>query len=431
MHLLEAHFRTIREGLEGSYWQSRLRKRLFPTSAELHLEALTAYRPGVDPVPAKAPGTKSPPPQEFSSIAISIPAPEKHSRMIVRFAASADRPADAAHDIVKSLSLSPELVRHIAAANPYLGLSLSQLPSTWLVREFTETLAQALLSDPESVFYRELRRAENVDLNNVPVVDRVEQPLLAALCDDSLRHDGPRLLYTFLEAGIDALRGKAGESLREELNHPLDDYYERARWSSPPFATIYLLHITAPRNAVAAEAQGLNLYVLSSLVSALLHHLSSSDDMDVTSEWPTPIHYLTYACISLLVDVVAIWRDRPSDLPPSKLADTYEGLPGILPVHAIGVLNSVMYEVLRSRKLDARFKGYSLEVWWNAYWEKYKNPWAHSDTVLSGLVKGGHFGAGDMEHREGLAEALEHIDIMTRVSEGGDRVRAAFGLPPR
>ena len=135
--------------------------------------------------------------------------------------------------------------------------------------------------------------------------------------------------------------------------------------------------------------------------------------------------------MSLLVDLVGIWKDRPSDLPPNKLAEMDEGLPRILPVHAIDVLGRVMYTILRTRKLDARFKGYLLEVWWRAFWEKYKTAWTHSDAVLSGLVRGGHSGAGDLGHRNGLAEALEHVDIMTQISEGGDKLRSAFELPPR
>jgi len=194
---------------------------------------------------------------------------------------------------------------------------------------------------------------------------------------------------------------------------------------------IYLLEIIAPRSAVSADAQGVNLFVLSSLVTLLLEKLSPSDDVDVTREWPTPMHYLLYASVSLLVDLVGIWRDRPSDLPPNRLADLHDGLPRILPVHAIDVLSSIMYTVLVSRKLDPRFKGYLLEVWWRAYWKKYDKAWPHSGTVLSGLVKGGHVGARDMKHREGLAEAMTHIDLMTQISEGGDNVRAAFGLPSR
>jgi len=431
MHLLEAHFRSIRDGLDGSYWQSRLRRRLFPTNAELHLRAVAAPRLKIGHMPINASGSDSSTSPGSDEIVISLPAPIERGRVIQRLVDWAERPTDAAHDIVRSISLSPELVRHIAATNPHLGLSLSQLPSTWLVREFTETFARALLSDPESIIYRELRRAENTDFNNVPVVDRVEQPLLSALCDDSLRQDGPRLLYTYLEAGIDALASGPSKAPREEFNQPLGDYYERTRWFSPPFTTVYLLEVTAPRNAVSAEAQNLNLYVLSRLASALLQGLSPTEDVDLTREWPTPIHYLLYACVSLLVDLVDIWKDRPSDLPPNKLAEVDEGLPRILPAHAIDVLSLVMYTVLRSRKLDARFKGYLLEVWWRAYWEKYKTAWSHSDAVLSALARGGHFGTGDMKHREGLAEALKHVDMMTQISEGGDRVRAAFGLPPR
>lgn len=430
-HLLESHFQAIRDGLNGDYWQMRVRKRWFPTLGELHVQALTALRQqDVQPTPLIDLGEDSSPPVEDLQGLISIAAPKEPSRLSARLTAWADRPTDAAHDIVRLLSHSPEFVRHIAATNPYLGRSLSQLPSTWLIREFTETFAEALLSDPESAFYRELRRAENIDLNNVPVIDPVDQPLLNSLCRDALRKDGAQLLYTYLDAGIRALRGQGSDRLRAELNHPIGDYHERTRWSSPPFATIYLVEIAAPRNAVSGEAQDINLFALLALTNSLLDLLSPSDDVDFTREWPTPAHYLLYECVSVLADLVAIWRDRPADLPSSKLTDSYEGLPRVLPVQAMRVLSDVMCEVLGSPKLDGRFKGYLLEVWWGAYWEKYKEAWPHSDDVLSALKRASSKDRnGDVQR--GLAEALGHVDLMMQITEGGEKIRTAFGLPPR
>jgi hypothetical protein len=426
---LEAHIGSIRTGLEGSYWQAQLRRRLFPTIAELHLMAVTAHRLAAHgakdgDAAGDAAALFSPP-----APLLSMPVQSKPSQLSQCFIDLAERPTDAANDIVRSLSHSTEFVRYVASANPYLGLALAQLPSTWILREFTETFARALLSEPESILYFELRRAVNVDLNSVPIVNRSDQPLLVALCDDATRHDGPRSLHTFLEAGLDALRGANSETLRAELNQALDDYHKRRRWSSPPFAVIYLLAVTAPRNAVSAEAQNLNLYILSSLTSELLQVLSPASGVDLTREWPTPIHYLLYECVSLLVDIIRIWKDRPSDIPSDKLADVRDGLPRILPAHAIEVLGSVMENILKSERLEPRFKGYLMEVWWGAYWSKYEEAWEHSDAVLEGLLRGGHFGPPGMRHREGLAEALPYVDIMIQMS-GGNAVRAAFNLPP-
>lgn len=430
-HLLEAHREAIRNGLNGSFWRSMVRRRLFPTAAELHLRALKSPRPDIGASSTDYTSIETSAVSGSTGRVISIPAPLKPSRFIQQLVDWAERPTNAAHDIVRMISLAPELVRHIATTNPYLGLSLSQLPSTWLVREFSETFARALIADRESIIYRELRRAENLDTNNVPRVDRVEQPLLSALCDDAVHPDGPRMLYTYLDAGIDALRGGAGRALRDELNQPLGDFFERTRWFSPPFATVYLLEVTALRNAVSGEAQNLNLYVTRTLVDTLLQELRPTAEVNLTREWPTPTHYLLYECVSLLVDLVVIWRDRPADLPAKKLAEVDEGLPRILSAHAIDVLASVMYELLQSKKLDAKFKGYILEVWWRAYWPKYKSAWAYSGAILERLVRGGGLQGSDMKHRDGLEEALEHVDIMIQIGEGGADLRAAFGLPPR
>lgn len=425
VHLLDSHHNSLSDALSGNYWQLKLRKRLFPTWDELHLHALRSASRAMPVERGTSEQADAP-----TGVLIALPSPPSRPVLVQRLTELCDRPQNGARDVVRAVCHAPDLIQHIARVHPYLGMSLLGLRSSWIAREFAEAFSRALVADRDSALFRELRRAENIDSHNVPIVNADEQPLLSMLCQDALRDDGPRLLYTFLDAGIDTLRSVHGDpSLKQEMNGPLGDYYERTRWYSPPFVTIRLLEITAPRNAVSAEAHTLNLFVVSSLVEVLLQQLSPSAEVDMNHEWPTPTHYLIYASVSFLVDTVEIWRDREEDIPQEKLQDVYDGLPNVLPAHAIGVLGRVMYQVLRSPRLDERFKGYLLEVWWSAFWEKYKQPWKHSETVLSSLVRGGFLGSGDMHHRDGIAAALEHVDIMTQISEGGDRVRDAFGLP--
>lgn len=431
-HLLEAHLTTLGDALNQNYWQARARIRYFPTYAELDGAAIKLVR---RPLPApELPAGVDPPAttSELSNdLVISLPTSPERSALAARFISWAENPHESAHQIVRSIGLTPGFARYIAEANPYLGLALLRLPSTWLVREFAEAFAKALLADPDSVFYRELRRAENIGLHGVPVVEPSEQPILAALCRDADSPSGATLLYTFLAESLDSLIGPDNGALRERLNRPMVDYYEESRWTSPPFAAVYLIEIVGPRNAISPLAQNVNLYDLLSLVTIVLAELNPASDVDLTREFPTPFHYLIYASISALTDIISIWQDRPSDLPRVKLEDLHEGVPRILPAHAIDVLGNVMYEVLRSPKLDARFKGDMLEVWWKVYWEKYKKPWPQSDLVLASLKRGGHCGDRQMKHLAGLSEALDHVDIMTQSGEGGHKVREAFGLPPR
>jgi len=436
LHLLEAHFDAMRCALDGKYWQARARTRLLPTAAERHLQALDQQRHqrGSNVPPAatgEADGTPIANKSSAGDLLLSFrAAPEPHA--IARALASwAEGPREAAHNIVRAISLAPGLVNEIAAVNPYLGLRLLGLNSTWLLREFADTFTRALLGDPQSSFYRELRRAENIDTNNVPLVDQRDQPLLAALCTDAVQPRGPQLIYTFLDSGIEPLRLRRPSVLNEVLNSPTADYHERGRWTSPPFASIYLLAIVAPRNAVTPHAPQLNLYVLQTLVDAVLRQLIPTVEVDLLQEWPTPSHYLLYEVVSLLVDLVGIWKVRPEALEPVIEAQGKRSPPLTLPEHAVDVLGSVMHACLRSDRLDGRFKGYLMGVWWRVYWDKYQGGWAHSSNVLDALARGGQLGSGDMAHREGVEEALEHIDIMDRIGEGADALRGRFGVLPK
>ncbi|MDP9203436.1 MAG: hypothetical protein M3P26_16115 [Gemmatimonadota bacterium] len=355
--------------------------------------------------------------------------PPKPNAVARRLAAWAEKPREAAEDIVRTISLAPQFVNEMAASNPYLGLRLLQLRSSWLYREFAETFARALLSDPASVLYRELRRAENMDADGVLVVDEREQPLIAALCADAARADGPGLLYTFLDLGIEPLRWGGSSSLRHTLNAPTADYRERGRWTSPPFATIYLLEIIAPRIAVNPQAPLINLYVLRTLVTAMLLQMEPDAEVDLRSEWPTPSHYLIYEAVSLLCDIVRILQKRPEALRLVREAQAKHPEPTSLPDQAIEVLGSVMYECLRSDRLDGRFQGYLLEVWWRAYSDKYRGGWSRSRDVMDALARAGFPGSSDMAHRKGLADALQHVDMLLTMSDAADDLRARFDLP--
>ena len=437
LHLLETHFETIRAALEGAYWQAKTRELLLPSSSDLHMQALEQRREigaGLGRRVGRRTG------RWFSLRPIGAKA-LMIARSFLRwrivdgigraFERWAEVPREAAHDLIRMASLTPALPREIATANPYFALQLFELSSGWVHRELLELYADELVRDPESVLYRELRRAQNIDLQNVPVVDQVEQPLLSALCADVSRSQGPSLLYTFVECGIDWVRWGRTSGVSAMLDGPIADFHERGRWNAPPFATIYLLTVVVPRAAVDPRAVVINLYSLQSLVTALLARFAPIGSVDFYREWPTPTHYLVYEAVSLLKDTVLIQKERPLEIHSVLAAQTGSARPLTLPLHAIDVLGSTMITCLRSSKLDPRFKGYLLEVWWDAYADKYAGRWSQSDRVLQALAKGRSETAGGADFRAGLAEAMERVDLMLQISPDGDLLRAECGLPPR
>lgn len=437
LHLVETHLETVRRSLDGDYWQLRLRTRLFPTFSERFLKAQRAARPVLPAAVVEATEPAEIDAEAIGSLRKALEArghdlrhmaPPQPGVFVQRLTNWADRPQNAAADLVRALSLAPGFIREVSASHPYLGARLLELNSTWSLREYAEGFARAQLSDPDSVLYRELRRADNLDRNGVPVVDLQEQPLLSMIRADACREEGPRLLYTFLDAGIEPLRAGGDHRTVAGLNGPLADYAEHGRWHSPPFATIHLLRIVAPHAAVNPKVTLLNLFVLDTLVSAVLAQLHPSDDVDLTREWPTPSHHLLYESVSLLRDLVRIGRDRPDEMRVVLDAQAGQHEPLTLPQHAIQVLGRVMYDCLRSDRLNGRFKGYLLSVWWSVYWTRYKDEWAETNAVLDALASGGQRGPGDMAHRDGLAQALEHLDTMDDFGPAGERFRRRFEL---
>jgi hypothetical protein len=334
-------------------------------------------------------------------------------------------PREAAQDIGRILSLTPRLVTEIVGANPYLGLKILQIKSSWLFSNYADDYARSLLLDSDSVLYRELRRSENLDRNGWPIIDQKEQPLIHALCKDAVRPEGPSLIYTFLDAGIDPLRPERGGKLRGVLNGPTGDFRERGRWVSPPFATIYLLQIVGPRIAASPMSRPINLYLMRTLTTELLRQIDPDDDVELFWEWPTPTHYLLYEAVVTLVELVRLLipKDESAERPKANVDRTSDALPE----QAIEVLGAVMYECMKSPQLDGKFKAYLLGVWWRAYSDKYQGGWPHTEKVLAALVKGGAW-ARHTDHHEAIAEALQRIDTVLQYSKAGEALLAQLDL---
>jgi len=429
MHLLDLHTGTIETAVRGAYWQLRLRKRLAPTLAEQHLMAL------------RAPATTTPlhlqvaseegqddghvlesSNQESSRAAVSLlrGVPREPGRLRAHFARHADGPQDAAADILRTIGLAPAFVRAIAESNPHLGIRLLRLPSSWILREFAEAFAGALFDDSDSILFRELRRAENLNSDGDFIVDRREQPLLALLLEDSLATGGSSLIWAFLTAGLARLERGPSQAVVQELNSPMLDFHNRGRWSSPEYVTIHLLHVIVPRVAVAKDAQPLNLYVLASFARAVLNVMPHVADEDATGEWPSRAHYLLYECVSALVDWVGISRTRTREFEAIMASQATRAEKITVPHHAAEVLGEVMRECLCSARLTARFRGYLMEVWWRAYADKYsKGEWPLAAATRNSLLGIGTFSSIPVELRAKLNEALEHVDHMYLSSAPG------------
>lgn len=86
-----------------------------------------------------------------------------------------------------------------------------------------------------------------------------------------------------------------------------------------------------------------------------------------------------------------------------------------------------MYECMKSPKLDGRFKAYLLEVWWRAYWDKYKDEWPDSRRVLHAFARGGAHNTERL-HVGAVEKALGHIDHVLRYSGAGKALEMEFGI---
>jgi hypothetical protein len=443
LHLVEQHLETIERTLAGDYAVERLRRRFLPTLQEQHLSAVVSVNASTVAAAhdeSGAPSGRGDGDADTEPIAADraslegmvIALPPEPSRLRSRLTELAATPRDAAHSLLRVISLTPAFVRELTRSSPYLGVSLLKLRSSWLMHAFADTYADQMLADSDSIFYRELIRASNVESNGMPLVEAQEQPLLALLCEDACRPHGARYVWPFLHAALDSLDARGAREMVDILNEPCEDYFESGRWRSAPFAGLYLLRIVASRVAVSPEAPSLNLYVVDSFVRDLLKVLSTPAGEDDFAEWPTKIHYLIYECVSLLGDIVDVSHSKAGEL--RKVRNALESGGGrrpvtTLPEHAAEVLGKVVARCLKTNKLSNQFKGYLLEAWWGTYWEKNKKqPYPLSDRVLDGLLEGGRMNGSNSKVPIGLEAAMAHVDLMLRIDQSGKRFGERLGL---
>lgn len=264
-----------------------------------------------------------------------------------------------ARAIVRRTYLDNQCVAALTRRPPAVAIQLIEQPFGERF-DLVDQYLRALLEDPKSYLYTELR--ENEILSGVGYAIPESNRLVHYFLSDPKRATE---LGVYKAMGDSALAELDRLHFRAELDAytlPLHDFRESARWRSPTFAALRMFDIMVLEGIRKRSIWHLWLFYLDSIAERMIRNYSPADPrLDLSSEWPTPYHYLLYTTVSELSGWIRTVADYP-ELSPPLLTRKVEHQNDNIPKSAILVLGSVVRAIVESPKFTADFKAYIVEI---------------------------------------------------------------------
>jgi len=425
---------TFRDLTERELFDGKLSDLLF--LFEGHLEALfRVYR--VDYVLPRLQRRLDPP--MFHFLVDQANAPTQPTRMRAAWSALKRRVAAVlpayeeerglAEDVVRRVLLAEPFVAYIARARPYFALRVLQQEGRER-NDFVDLYLRALLADPTSVLYFEVRHNDAYKGGMYRFQIDPRNRLLHFLLDDAQVAQGLGVYKPLGDATQEYLDELHAKPSADPLIEPTRDYEEQ-RWKWRPYATIRFFDLMVREALYQGVEWHMWLYYLESIARRMIRNLAAvQPNVDLSREFPTPYHYLLYEIVDALRDWIRAAEDVPEDQANVVLENEHaDHENGNIPKSAILALGMTMRHVIEAATLSVPFKAYLLEMLLRAYFEMLSLPRMapYARVLKNTLIKGGvgWFGRG-RAYREQLLEVLDEVDTIPFLGQEFDSLVQAI-----
>jgi hypothetical protein len=254
--------------------------------------------------------------------------------------------------VVKRLLSSRRLIKHLAAARPYLCMEVMER-ATRVEERFQDEFFNALLADDSSIFYSEIKNNDNFGEGGHRLALPDENRLLRFYCLDvnvAARLGVYRSVGEAVLARIDA-----DETLEKKLNGRPLTFQEVGRHHDPVYAGIWFFRIMVLEGLHQRVADHLWLHYMPHFASRLVDRAREVRPEDENHEFPTPLAYLLYEVVA----TTAVWvKDaevltRPGDVPnPDQRAGNHIHIS----FEAAEAIGRVIQAILLSPHVPSRLK---------------------------------------------------------------------------
>jgi hypothetical protein len=137
---------------------------------------------------------------------------------------------------------------------------------------------------------------------------------------------------------------------------------ESQRFKCPIDSSIHFFEIMIIESMHQGVHWHMWLYYFPTFVRKILDKLKPSPDVNLSSEWPTPFHYILYHIVSIMLD----WLDEFSHVDDSsQIQMDNENLchdNGSIPKSTVLALGNIVFMIISSPSVSDHFKTYILEI---------------------------------------------------------------------
>jgi hypothetical protein len=259
-------------------------------------------------------------------------------------------------DVIKrsfaKLFKSRLFVTYLAGAYPMVGAQATQLRFRD-DGEYRKYYFEALINNPHSALYRELRDSQSIPVNGKYYIEPSNQILSYLLLDANVAKD------------ISAWK-PIGDWIREYIQQgERSDYYNQScgyfsqndeRWECPVYVGGHFFNVMVTAAICQRVDDHMWLLYLERFIEDILDQINRADDVDLASEFPTRYDYLLYYLFSVCDDWLGIieYLDYEDVSHDDKLQ---------FPEHwAARSFGCMLRKVLLSRSVTKDQKAYFLEI---------------------------------------------------------------------
>jgi len=323
-----------------------------------------------------------------------------------------DEKSEIATNLIRRLINNYGFVRHLSVSRPYLGIIIIEI-DTGFTEGFLKNYVCSLLENEGSIYYYELEHTHNLASNNRYYLSKSNRLLYYLFKDIKVSEK----LAIYKPAGDKACEYiDYDERIITRYNEPLGTYYESQKFKCPIDSSVHFFEIMI----IESMHQGIHwhmwLYYFSTFVRKILDKLEPSPNVDLSSEWPTPFHYILYHIVSIMLD----WLDEYSNVDDkSQLQMENENLchdNGSIPKSAVLALGNIVFMIISSSSVSERFKTYILEMVLRHLRDKNHddNQETLNRVLMKSILMNGFHNKLDCEYVEVFQQIYQGVDHVIR-----------------
>ena len=301
---------------------------------------------------------------------------------------------------ISKLLKSRLFVSYLAESYPMIGAKATslRLPDD---DEFRTYFFEALISNPHSILYRELKDAQNIPFDLKYDIDQGNQLLSYFFTDANVAKN-----VSIWQPIGNWVKAYINEKAPEKYNQS-NDYYSDTdeRWESPIYIASRFFYVMVTAAICQRVKDHMWLMYIDRFVGVILENLNRKEGVDLNREFPTRFDYEIYNLFSICDD----WLDLIQSIDIEGVS--YNDLCDYPEFWAAQTMGQMLRRILRSDKMTNNQKTYFLDIIVRRVSHLENTGCSfYGDLVLDGCLKDDIYAGNDQHVIDEMKDAFNNLD---------------------